>query len=114
MVFVRQGDQYVGVEKKGFHHSSDSSALTCSVVIFFSPRRSKTGSPSTYLMRGLMRVLRTINSDTALLRVRFRLWAYCAAISAASSSRESVVLIRKVYHYGIKMPVVTMRIICTL
>src|ERR1039458_7358202 len=73
VVFVRQGDQHVDVEKKGLHHSSDSSALTCSVAIFFSPRRSKTGSPSTYLMRGLLRVLRTISSETALLSVRFRL-----------------------------------------
>ena len=88
------------------------------------PRRIRTLSarirapeaPSS-LMRGLLRVFRTINSDTALLSVRFRLWAYWAAISAASSSsssRESVVLIQKMYHYGIKMPVTTLRIICTL
>src|SRR6516225_681036 len=86
-----QGDEHVDIEQK-ISHSSASNSLTCSVVMGSSSGpKSNTGIPSRCLMRGFLRVPRTISSETALLNVMLRLSAYCAAIAAASSSSDKVV-----------------------
>src|SRR5271169_308731 len=96
---ANQGDQDVEIEQVRRHSSSASSALTCSAVIGSSEGpKSNTGMPSSYFMRDFFRVARTINSEIALPKVKSRPFAYCAAITAASSSKEIVVLMLEVYH----------------
>src|SRR5271165_7019859 len=97
-----QRDQNVDVQEKGVHGSSASRAFTCWLVIGWRVLgRSKTGRPSTSLMRGAFRVPRTINSAMALLSDRSRLCAYCAAIAATSSSSVTVVLMTEIMPQGI-------------
>src|SRR5271167_2940357 len=94
MVFEDQGNKNIDVEERWAHGSSASSAFTCWLVMgSLALGRSKTGRPSTYLMRGALRVPRTISSAIALLSDRSRLCAYCAAMVATSSSSVRVVLI---------------------
>src|SRR5208283_5271330 len=94
---AHQGDEDVDVQQVRRHSASASSALTSSGVITSSAGpRSSTGIPSSYLIRGFVRVACTISSDIAFPKVKSRPLAYCAAIAAASSSKEIVVLIPQI------------------
>src|SRR5271165_372122 len=97
VILAHQCNEKVNVQEKACaHRSSASKALTRSDVIGSrSFGKSNTGRPSTNLMRAALRVLRNISSAIALLRLKSRLLAYCAATSAISSSRVIVVRIRK-------------------
>src|SRR6516165_116568 len=87
---ANQGNEHTDSDQKMRHSSPPT---ICSVVMGSSAGpKSNIGIPSTCLMRGLRRVPRTISCETALLKVMLRLSAYCAAIAAASSSSDKLVL----------------------